>query len=56
MVARENYERSASVSVRILACKISNYKMGAVTESREIARIAYLGQITNIGSGRVQKL
>ena len=28
----------------------------AVSESREIARVAYLGQITCIGSGRARKL
>ena len=27
-----------------------------ILESREIARVAYLGQITNIGTGCVQKL
>ena len=28
----------------------------AVSESREIARVVYLGQITRIGSGRARKL
>ena len=31
-------------------------KKVAVSESREIAWVAYLGQITNIGSGHAQKL
>ena len=31
-------------------------KKVAVLESREIAQVAYLGQITNIESGRAQKL
>ena len=29
---------------------------GFVSESQEVVRVAYLGQITNIGSGRVRKL
>ena len=41
---------------RILACVIGRAKMVAASESREIAWIAYLGQITNIGRGRTQKL
>ena len=37
-------------------CTIVCAKKVAVSESLEIAWVAYLGQITNIGSGRVQKL
>ena len=39
-----------------LACAISYSKKVAVSESREIARVAYLGQITNIESDRGGKL
>ena len=39
----------------ILACAIAQAKNVASSESREIARVAYLGQITNIGSGRTRK-
>ena len=39
----------------ILACAIVRAKKVAVSESREIARVAYLAQITNIGSGRGRK-
>ena len=40
----------------ILACVISYSKKVAASKSHEIAQVAYLGQITNIGSGCVQKL
>ena len=56
MDARENFKRSAPRLSRILASKIGCAKKVAVSESREIVRVAYLGQITNIGSGRGGKL
>ena len=40
----------------IFACTIARAKEVVVSELREIARVAYLGQITNIGSGRAGKL
>ena len=40
----------------ILACVNGRANVVAVSESREIVRVAYLGQITSIGSGRAQKL
>ena len=40
----------------ILACAISYSKKVAVSESREVVRVEYLGQITNIVGGRTQKL
>ena len=40
----------------IIACAIARAKKFAVSESREIARVVYLGQITNIESGRARKL
>ena len=40
----------------MIACAISYSKKDAVSESREIAEVAYLGQINNIGSGRARKL
>ena len=40
------------MSARILACAFGRAKKFAISESREIARIANLGQITNIGSRR----
>ena len=54
MVAHENYEMSAPGKARILACVINYSKKVAVSKSREITRVAYLGQITNIRSGRAQ--
>ena len=56
MVARENYKRSAPRRAEILACAISYSKQVAVSESCELARVAYLSQITNIGSGCARKL
>ena len=53
---RENYKRRAFERTWILACPIGHAKKVAVAESCEIARVAYLGQIINIGSGRAQKL
>ena len=47
-VARENYKRSTPERVRILACAIGRAKEASISELREIARVAYLGQITNI--------
>ena len=47
---------SAPEWTEILEWVIGCAKMVAVSESRGIALVAYLGQITNIGSGRVQKL
>ena len=35
---------------------IGRAKKVAVTELREIARVSYVGQITNMGSGRTRKL
>ena len=55
-VARENYKRSALGRVGILARVIGRAKKVAVSESCEIARVAYLGQITTIGSDYAQKL
>ena len=40
----------------ILASTIGRAKEVAVSESREIARVAYLGQIKSIGCGRALKL
>ena len=42
--------------VVILACKIARAKIVAFSELREIARVAYLGQIMNIGSCLTRKL
>ena len=56
MVAHENYKRSALERVRILASAIGRFKKVAVSLSHEIEQVAYLGQITNIGSSRVRKL
>ena len=41
MVARENYKRSAPKGARILAYAISYMKKVAITESREIAQVAF---------------
>ena len=56
MVARENYKRSALGRAGILACVISYLKTVAVLKSREIAWVAYLGQMTIIENGRARKL
>ena len=40
----------------ILACVIGHAKKVALSESREIARVAYFGKITNIGSGPARKI
>ena len=55
-VASKNNNRSAPWRARILAYAINYTKKVAVTKSREIARVAYLGQITNIGCGYKQNL
>ena len=56
VVACENYKRSALRRAGILACTISYSKKVAVSKSREIARVAYSGRITNIGSSCARKL
>ena len=48
----ENCKRNALGWAGIIACTIGRAKEAAVSELREIAGVAYLGQITNIGSGR----
>ena len=40
----------------VLACTNERVNEIVVTESREIARVAYLDQITSVGSGRARKL
>ena len=52
--ACKNYKRSALGRARILASVISYSKKVTVSESREIARVAYLGKITIIGCGRME--
>ena len=52
----KNYKRSAPERARILACAIGRLKRVVILESRVIARVAYLGQITNTGGGRAGKL
>ena len=54
MVACENLERSAPRRAGILACAIGHAKIVAVSELREIALVASLCQITNIGSGHAR--
>ena len=56
MVTRENFKWSALGRARILAYAIGRAKKVAISESDGIVRVAYLGQIMNIGSGRVRKL
>ena len=56
VVAHENYQRSAPERAGILPCVIDRMKKVAVSKSREIARVAYLRQITMIGSGCARKL
>ena len=46
------FKRSALRRAEILAYVIARAKKIAVLESRKIARVAYSGQITIIGSGR----
>ena len=55
-IAHENYKRSSLETAGILASAIGCAKKLAVSESRESARGAYFGKITNIGSGRTRKL
>ena len=47
-VVRENYKMSAPGMTGILVCAIRYLKKVAVSESREITRVAYMLQITNI--------
>ena len=47
----ENDKSSTPGRAGILARAMGCAKNVAISESREIARVAYLGQITNIGSG-----
>ena len=63
-VAHENYKWSGPGRVGILAsvicyskkeCSIARAKMFAMLESPEIGWVAYIGEITNIGSFRKQK-
>ena len=54
-VARENYKMSALGSAGIVARVIGRAKKFVVSESRKIAQVAYLGQITSIGKGRARK-
>ena len=56
VVTHENYKRSAPKWAGILACTIAPAKKVVMSESREIARVAYLAQIMVIGSGRARKL
>ena len=51
-----NYKMSSPGTAGVLACAICYSKKIAVSQSREIGRVAHLGQITNIGSGRGRKL
>ena len=55
-VTHKNFKRNTIVRGEILACAIGREKNVAALESCEMARVAYFGQITNIGSGRVRKL
>ena len=54
-VAHKNFRRSALRGVGILSCAIGRAKNVTVSESREIARVTYLVQITNIGSSHAGK-
>ena len=53
---RENYKFFAPRRVEIIACKIGRAKKVAIYDSQEITKVAYLCQITNIGSDRPRKL
>ena len=55
-VTLENYKRSAPRKAEILAFEIRRTKKVAVSDSRGIARVAYLGKLMNIGSGGARKL
>ena len=48
----EYYRMSANGKAGILVCAIGCAKEDVVSELRGIAQVAYLDQITNIGSGR----
>ena len=50
------YKRCTLGRAGILVCAFEHAKTVAFSESHEIAWVPYLGQITNIRSGRVQKL
>ena len=52
MVAHENDKNNASGRAGVLAWAIARANKVAVSESLEIAHVAYLGQITIIRSGR----
>ena len=56
VVARENYKMFALLRAKILAGAISYPKKVADLVSREIARLAYLVQITNFRSALVREL
>ena len=53
-VVSENNKGCAPRRNGILPCAIGRAKKVAVSESREITWVAYLGQITNIGSSRAR--
>ena len=55
-IARENNKRSTPGWDGILACAIGRAEKVAESELPEIARVAYLAQITNIGICHVRKL
>ena len=52
---RENFKRSASRSNGKLTCASARAKNFAVSDLREIAFVASLGQIYNIASDRARK-
>ena len=56
MIEQENYKGSVPERAGIISCAVARAKKVALLESREIALVASLGQITNIGSSRVRKL
>ena len=56
VVARENYKRRAPDRAGIFACAIARAKKVAVSQSREIKWVAYLGQMRNIGCDHTGKL
>ena len=56
MIARENYEGIVPERARIIWCAVARAKKVVLLESREIALVASLGQIMNIGSSHARKL
>ena len=56
VVGRENYKMSSPRRLGILASTNARAKKVAVSEFNEIARVPYLCQIKNIGSGCIGKL